>query len=70
MIFESAKYPLQCFWFTTLVSKKDNLSSIYKTLNKVSPVQIKTIEMAQGQKTSRFVAWTFLSESQQKNWKF
>ena len=70
MIFESAKYPLQCFWFTTLVSKKDNLSSIYKTLNKVSPVQIKTIEMAQGQKTGRFVAWTFLSESQQKNWKF
>lgn len=70
MIFESAKYPLQCFWFTTLVSKKDNLASIYKTLNKVSPVAIKTIEMAQGQKTSRFVAWTFLSESQQKNWKF
>lgn len=70
MIYESAKYPLQCFWFTTLVSKKDNLASIYKTLNKVSPVQIKTIEMAQGQKTSRIVAWTFLSESQQKNWKF
>ena len=70
MIFESAKYPLQCFWFTTLVSKKDNLASIYKTLNKVSPVAIKTIEMAQGQKTSRVVAWTFLSESQQKNWKF
>ena len=70
MIFESAKYPLQCFWFTTLVSKKDNLASLYKTLNKVSPVAIKTIEMAQGQKTSRVVAWTFLSESQQKNWKF
>ena len=70
MIFESAKYPLQCFWFTTLVSKKDNLASIYKTLNKVSPVQIKTIEMAQGQKTSRIVAWTYLSEIQQKNWKF
>jgi 23S rRNA (adenine1618-N6)-methyltransferase len=33
-------------------------------------VEIKTIEMAQGQKTSRFVAWTFLSEAQQKNWKF
>lgn len=70
MIFESAKYPMQCLWFTTLVSKKENLSSIYKTLNKVSPVAIKTIEMAQGQKTSRFVAWTFLSEKQQKEWKF
>ncbi|MBC7440204.1 MAG: 23S rRNA (adenine(1618)-N(6))-methyltransferase RlmF [Flavobacterium sp.] len=70
MIFESAKYPLQVFWFTTLVSKKENLASLYKTLNKVSTVEIKTIEMAQGQKTSRFLAWTFLSDSQQKKWKF
>ena len=70
MIFESSKFPLQCFWFTTLVSKKENLSSIYKTLNKVSAVEVKTIAMAQGQKTSRIVAWTFLSEAQQKSWKF
>lgn len=70
MIYESVKYPLQVFWFTTLVSKKDNLKSIYKTLNKVGAVEIKTIEMAQGQKISRFVAWTFLSEKQQKEWKF
>ena len=70
MIYESVKYPLQCFWFTTLVSKKDNLKSLYKTLNKVGAVEIKTIEMAQGQKTSRFLAWTFLSNKQQKEWKF
>ncbi len=70
MIYESVKYPLQCFWFTTLVSKKDYLKSLYKTLNKVGAVEIKTIEMAQGQKTSRFIAWTFLSEKQQKDWKF
>ncbi|TDD77581.1 23S rRNA (adenine(1618)-N(6))-methyltransferase RlmF [Flavobacterium caseinilyticum] len=70
MIYESAKYPMQCLWFTTLVSKKENLSSLYKTLNKVSAVEIKTIDMAQGQKTSRIVAWTFLSKQQQKEWKF
>jgi 23S rRNA (adenine1618-N6)-methyltransferase len=70
MIFESAKYPMQVLWFTTLVSKKENLNNIYKTLNKVSAVTIKTIDMAQGQKTSRIVAWTFLSEAQQKDWKF
>lgn len=70
MIYESVKYPLQVFWFTTLVSKKDNLKSIYKTLNKVGAVEIKTIDMEQGQKISRFVAWTFLSEKQQKDWKF
>ena len=70
MIYESAKYPMQCFWFTTLVSKKDNLKSIYKILNKVGAVAIKTIDMTQGHKISRIVAWTFLSEAQQKNWKF
>lgn len=70
MIFESAKYPLQCFWFTTLVSKQSHLTSIYKTLNKVNAASIKTIDMAQGQKTSRIVAWTFLSEKQQAVWKF
>jgi len=70
MIYESAKYPMQCLWFTTLVSKSDNLKTIYKTLAKVHAVTIKTVEMAQGQKTSRFVAWTFLTIDQQKNWKF
>ncbi|NRT16802.1 23S rRNA (adenine1618-N6)-methyltransferase [Flavobacterium sp. 28A] len=70
MIYESAKYPMQCLWFTTLVAKQSHLSSIYKTLNKVNAATIKTIDMAQGQKTSRIIAWTFLSEAQQKEWKF
>ena len=70
MIYESVKYTMNCMWFTTLVSKKENLASIYKTLNKVNAVQIKTIDMAQGQKTSRFVAWTFMTLEQRKNWQF
>lgn len=70
MIFESAKYPMQCLWFTTLVSKKENLASLYKTINKVNVVEVKTIEMAQGQKTSRILAWTFQTAAQQTNWKF
>ncbi|HSD05611.1 23S rRNA (adenine(1618)-N(6))-methyltransferase RlmF [Flavobacterium sp.] len=70
MIYESAKYPMQCLWFTTLVSKSDNLKTIYKTLAKVHAATIKTVNMAQGQKTSRFIAWSFLTEEQQKDWKF
>lgn len=70
MIYESVKYPFQCFWFTTLVSKKDHLKSIYKTLSKVDAAVVKTIEMSQGQKISRLVAWTFLSEKQREDWKF
>ena len=69
MIYESVKYSSQCLWFTTLVSKKQNLSAIYKTLKKVNAVEVKTIDMAQGQKNSRIVAWTFLSNFEQKTWK-
>jgi len=69
MIYESVKYPMQCLWFTTLVSKKDNLKNIYKLLNKVGATEIKTIDMAQGQKISRIVAWTFLSPKQKNEWK-
>lgn len=70
MIYESAKYAKQSLWFTTLVSKKDNLNSIYKTLKKVGAATVKTIDMAQGQKTSRIVAWSFLTEEQQQLWNF
>ena len=70
MIFESAKYPMQVLWFTTLVSKKENLPSIYKKLIQVNVADFKTMEMSQGQKTSRVVAWTFQSKSQIKNWVF
>ncbi len=69
MIYESAKYASQCLWFTTLVSKKENLSSIYKILKKVNAVSVQTIDMAQGQKNSRIVAWSFLNETEKKSWK-
>jgi len=69
MIYESAKYASQCLWFTTLVSKKENLSSIYKILKKVNAISVQTIEMSQGQKNSRIVAWSFLNEKEQLSWK-
>ena len=59
MIAESAIYAKNCLWFSTLVSKKDNLPKLYKALNKVKALEIKTIEMGQGQKTSRVLAWRF-----------
>jgi len=69
MIYQSSKAPLQCFWYSTLVSKKDNLYNIYKALNKVGVLDIKTINMAQGQKQSRVVAWTFLDDHRQMEWR-
>ena len=68
MIDESSRIPEKCFWFTTLVSKKTTMDGVYKTLKRVKALEVKTINMAQGQKTSRIVAWTFLSKDQQKKW--
>ncbi|MBL4669265.1 MAG: 23S rRNA (adenine(1618)-N(6))-methyltransferase RlmF [Flavobacteriales bacterium] len=69
MIRESKKFSETCFWFTTLVSKQSNLKSIYKTLENEKAVEVKTIPMGQGNKTSRIVAWTFLSIAEQKDWR-
>jgi len=66
MIKESFEFSKNCFWFTTLVSKKENLPFIYKALENIKPTEIKTIDMAHGQKISRIVAWTFLSKDEQK----
>ncbi|WP_064196706.1 MULTISPECIES: 23S rRNA (adenine(1618)-N(6))-methyltransferase RlmF [Emticicia] len=62
MIFESKEIGQQINWFTSLISKKEHLPSIYYYLKKVNAIEIKTINMAQGQKISRIVAWTFKSE--------
>jgi len=59
MIKESVHYQNQVYWFTCLVSKKDHLSKIKLYLKKAQAKQIKVINMAQGQKTSRFIAWRF-----------
>ena len=68
MINESKQYAAQCLWFTTLVSKAANLPGIYRALEKVGAINVKTIEMTQGQKQSRMIAWTFLNVSQQQAW--
>ena len=68
MINQSTLYKQNCFWFTTLVSKKENLPVIYKALKEVKPFEIHTIEMKQGQKTTRFIAWTFLTKKMQSSW--
>ena len=68
MIEESQQFAMNCFWFTTLVSKASNLKPIYTTLEKVKATKIETIAMQTGNKTSRIVAWTFLSKELQKLW--
>jgi len=58
MIKQSVEFKNQVTWFTSLVSKKENLRKIYKQLDKLKATH-KTITMSQGNKQSRFVAWKF-----------
>lgn len=68
MIKESRHFQQQVLWFTSLVSKKDNISAIKLSLKKANAKQIKVVNMAQGQKISRFIAWSFMSDEQQALW--
>lgn len=68
MILESKQYANSCYWFSSLISKRSNLKGIYSTLKKVKAVEVKTILLATGNKTSRIVAWTFLTIEEQKSW--
>lgn len=60
MVEESRALAHQIRWFSTLVSKASNLPGIYRALTHAGATQQQTVAMAQGQKQSRFVAWTFL----------
>ena len=61
MIAQSAERPALCRWFTTLVSRSAHLPRLYQSLRRVGASEVRTIEMAHGQKTSRILAWTFAS---------
>ncbi|WP_313111203.1 23S rRNA (adenine(1618)-N(6))-methyltransferase RlmF [Aequorivita sediminis] len=56
---ESVQFKNQVGWFTSVVSQKENLKNIKRAINKTQPSEVKVIEMEQGNKQSRFVAWTF-----------
>jgi 23S rRNA (adenine1618-N6)-methyltransferase len=69
MIRESEYFSKNCYWFSTLVSKQSNLKRVYKLLEKIKTTQIKTIPMGTGNKSSRIVAWTFLTKEEQEEWR-
>ncbi len=60
MIVESVRFAPQVGWFTSLVAKKTRLPGILKELERIGATEVRTVEMNQGQKSSRIVAWTFL----------
>lgn len=68
MIQESRFFGKKCLWFSSLVSKEKHLNTLYGELKKAKVQDVRTIAMGQGNKSSRILAWTFLSPKQQKAW--
>ena len=66
MIQESQQFGRQVKWFTSLVSRGDNLPPLYRALTDVGAVKVVKKEMAQGNKQSRFIAWTFMDEAKRR----
>lgn len=60
MVEESAAMPQACRWFTALLSQSSHLPAITKALHLANAQETRIIDMAQGQKKSRIVAWRYL----------
>jgi 23S rRNA (adenine1618-N6)-methyltransferase len=69
MIDESRPIGERVFWFTSLVARSEHLPALRKQLQKLGACDVREIAMAQGNKQSRFIAWTFLDALKQTDWR-
>ncbi len=65
---ESVDFKHQVMWFTSLVSRKEHLLELSNYLKSLENVQARVIEMKHGQKKSRLLCWSFLTNEQHKLW--
>jgi 23S rRNA (adenine1618-N6)-methyltransferase len=68
MIKESTAFADTVLWFSTLISRQSNLPLFREELHQVNAEDVRTIDMAQGQKKSRILAWTFHPVARQNIW--
>ncbi|MFJ5181298.1 23S rRNA (adenine(1618)-N(6))-methyltransferase RlmF [Pseudomonas fulva] len=69
LINESAQYASQTLWFTSLVSKASNLPALEAALKKAGAAAVRVVEMGQGQKQSRMLAWSFHDDAARQAWR-
>ena len=67
MIEESQSYARQVLWFSSLVSKQDNLPALQQQLTQQG-AEHQVINMQQGNKQSRILVWSFMPEKQRQLW--
>ena len=69
MIDESARLGVAVCWFSSLVAKSEHLPALRRQLQQIGAREVREIAMAQGNKQSRFIAWTFLDAAQRSDWR-
>ena len=67
MIEQSQSYSSQVLWFSSLVSKQQNVPALQQQLTALGAQQ-QLLEMHQGNKQSRILAWSFMTEKQRQLW--
>lgn len=58
-LYESSLFPKKSKWFTSLVSKKENVESLQNSSTKLGVQEFKVIPLNQGNKVTRIVCWRF-----------
>lgn len=68
MMQESTQFAEQCLWFTSLVSKQDNLVILTPLLKELGVAEYRVINMQQGSKQTRVLCWSFYDKQGQADW--
>lgn len=68
LIEESETFGKRVFWFSSLVSKHENVDYFCNLIEDLGAYELNVLKMGQGNKRSRVLAWTFLSPEAQESW--
>ena len=69
MIDDSARIATQVRWVTSLVSKAESLPPLRRRLQAAGARDVREVAMGQGNKRSRFLAWSFVDAPQREAWR-
>lgn len=69
MIEESAGLRDRVRWFSSLLAKSEHRAALHRRLQQAGAQDVREVPMAQGNKQSRFIAWTFLDAERLRTWR-
>ncbi len=69
MIKRSKAYAQSCYWFTSLVSNIKHVEPLQVELEKLNCEETKVIDIMLGNKKTRVLCWSFLSDKQKAAWR-